>query len=538
MKKKKLFYKIITFTFLFIFSLSFCFLPNVNIISVAKAEEVTTTEIADSSRYLDSNLLHYVDEAISNGARTFDYYQLYKDDSKMIYDEYVILYDFELKPLNDDGDIIVNLSPRKFFDPSYSQNGMFRLITPPQTYNYTSYINLSYNQGGSIGNGFYPTSFSYHSHPKFTNVYNASDFEGAFFYFSNVGIPSYSSNFPTDQLFQNSTNDYPMYYDVATSSYARLLDYFRYSSIEELKWEDISPYISAKFVSLSDVITYAYTKGVEVTSLYQEYGVFANAKITGKLTYNGDGDSTYTLNINEDLTYRNGFVNLSKLSKYEEIYVKDNIVYLTGNVPEEPYDYYYWDGAELYLEFGRPLYYNNNYIYIQGDDVNLFDTFRVKASYSYSENQPNSVYFDTYLNWNDFRLESPQVPVFVYGIYFGVDGRAGDIFPSWIFKDFSVNDVNSFNQGYENGYRDGKKDGIDIGYKNGLDVGEKKGYNAGLNANNSFYSLISAVFDVPISYITSFLDIEILGVNLSQFFYSLLAICIVFAVIRFVIRLF
>lgn len=101
-----------------------------------------------------------------------------------------------------------------------------------------------------------------------------------------------------------------------------------------------------------------------------------------------------------------------------------------------------------------------------------------------------------------------------------------------------------YDDGYAYGYSDGEKfgqqSGYADGYKAGFAVGETSGkntgYQEGVSAANdySFFSLISAVVDVPIQAFTSLFDFEILGINMQSFFLSLMTVCVIIAVLRLI----
>ena len=76
------------------------------------------------------------------------------------------------------------------------------------------------------------------------------------------------------------------------------------------------------------------------------------------------------------------------------------------------------------------------------------------------------------------------------------------------------------------------------GYNSGNEIGYNQGYNAGYSAGAAgqqytFFSLISSLVDVPVNTLISIFDIEILGVNLKTFFFSIACIFLVVAIIRF-----
>ena len=68
----------------------------------------------------------------------------------------------------------------------------------------------------------------------------------------------------------------------------------------------------------------------------------------------------------------------------------------------------------------------------------------------------------------------------------------------------------------------------------GYNQGYNAGYSAGVEGQKyTFFSLISSIFDVPVQTLINLLDIEILGTNLKTFFFSIAAIFLIIAVIRF-----
>lgn len=87
-----------------------------------------------------------------------------------------------------------------------------------------------------------------------------------------------------------------------------------------------------------------------------------------------------------------------------------------------------------------------------------------------------------------------------------------------------------YDSAYSNGYTEGYRQGEDYGY----DLGYDTGYNKGVASANeySFDGLLSAVFDVPVRTFTSLFNFEVLGVNLTTFFLSLLTLAGVLAVVR------
>lgn len=86
----------------------------------------------------------------------------------------------------------------------------------------------------------------------------------------------------------------------------------------------------------------------------------------------------------------------------------------------------------------------------------------------------------------------------------------------------------SFTDGYNKGFQDGKQEGI----QEGIVIGKEEGFQEGLEKNNSFYSLFSAIIDVPIKAFTSLFNFEIFGQNLTNFFLALITFAVVIKIVQ------
>lgn len=113
---------------------------------------------------------------------------------------------------------------------------------------------------------------------------------------------------------------------------------------------------------------------------------------------------------------------------------------------------------------------------------------------------------------------------------------------SFVISDAISNDI--YNNGYDTGYNKGQSDGYDEGLNKGYDKGYSdgydKGYNIGLNngvtSNDySFFGLISAVVDAPISAVKGLLNFDVFGFNMLNAFTGLFSCCLVIAIIKFLI---
>ena len=111
-------------------------------------------------------------------------------------------------------------------------------------------------------------------------------------------------------------------------------------------------------------------------------------------------------------------------------------------------------------------------------------------------------------------------------------------FPLSDYTYYSNNDTSSYQAGYNTGYGDGivygKAEGSSTGYTSGYQAGYEVGKIAGASEANdyTFLSLIGAVIDAPINAFTSMFNLDILGVNLTNFFLGLFSIAIILFVVR------
>lgn len=147
------------------------------------------------------------------------------------------------------------------------------------------------------------------------------------------------------------------------------------------------------------------------------------------------------------------------------------------------------------------------------------------------------------------------------------DSIVSSVYDSGFSDGFRQASEQSYNEGYDAGLLDGYSDGYNSGYDTGFNSGfntvspEMPAYQQGVDSANStvnrnsaswtagfnagfesvsnydytFVGLISAVFDVPIKAFISLFNFDILGINLSVFMGSLLAISAVVAIIRFIL---
>lgn len=160
-----------------------------------------------------------------------------------------------------------------------------------------------------------------------------------------------------------------------------------------------------------------------------------------------------------------------------------------------------------------------------------FDTV-YKYSFSCSHNSSlswsyNFVY--TYFDGNDNKLEISSL---CYG-FFGSD--------TYSEYYFNKNSENEYEKGYNAGFSDGKISSDNIVYQNGFNIGKQQGYSQGYNAGvesankYTFLSLISSVVDAPIKALSGMLNFNILGFNMLDFFYALITLAVIIAVVRLIL---
>ena len=86
----------------------------------------------------------------------------------------------------------------------------------------------------------------------------------------------------------------------------------------------------------------------------------------------------------------------------------------------------------------------------------------------------------------------------------------------------------------ENEYQAVYNQAYNDGFSNGRNAGYQQGFNAGVNDNNdySFFGLLGAVFDAPISAFKGLLSFEVFGVDMTAFVSSLFALAIIVVIVK------
>lgn len=256
--------------------------------------------------------------------------------------------------------------------------------------------------------------------------------------------------------------------------------------------------------------------------------VFYGSTVSGTIVYEGFNGTTnsgtsYTLNIvDEPLLYTKYGVSFKSFSNKYASFVIDDI-------------YYYFDYADLTLDFYLPFVYNNYFeFYYQGDSLFTYNNFDFVSdggtSYEFTFEETNS-------NVGDYKLKPLTNSVLNKTIVKldDIQVKSNDILHDLVLLSYSNVYKSAYDEGYDSGFSDGEVKGDRLEYDKGYDEGYDNGYSDGVDDSDSypeFYSLISAVIDVPISVITDFLNFEVLGVNLNSVFSSLISVSLVIFFIR------
>lgn len=196
----------------------------------------------------------------------------------------------------------------------------------------------------------------------------------------------------------------------------------------------------------------------------------------------------------------------------------------------------------LSIKFGSAVYGENLKLIANGNkssfyyDADTPQTFTIKdtdgARYT------GRWYYEESLE--NYGLQGYNAPLNVY--YNGIERWGIGVLSDLKALKLSVPDT-SYSVGFNDGYNLGLRDNKDLskfykdGYNSGYVLGYNKGKNDGIEMTHTytFDRLLSAVFDVPIKAFMGLTNFEVLGVNLSGFYLSLLTACAVLVVVKLLI---
>lgn len=198
------------------------------------------------------------------------------------------------------------------------------------------------------------------------------------------------------------------------------------------------------------------------------------------------------------------------------------------------------------------LYINGDYTFLLDDDSQFLTSFNpellsVLYSASWLSGPTGFVqvltfsFIDTYHNiiFSSLKLNLIYNITATYASYpslgtvnsSGASNLGSVSFYNWNCTALSASE-SSFNQGFNAGYSSGFTSANNTVTETSASY--SAGYYAGSNAagNYTFFSLLSAVVDVPVKTFVSLFNFEILGFNMLSFVSSLLAVCTVLAVVH------
>lgn len=196
----------------------------------------------------------------------------------------------------------------------------------------------------------------------------------------------------------------------------------------------------------------------------------------------------------------------------------------------------------LYIKFGSAVYgerlklvaTGNSSVFMQDSDT--YKTFTLTDTNG--GRYTGRWYYEEELE--QYGLQGYNAPLNVY--YNGIESWNVGALSNLLTLKLSVPDT-SYNVGFDDGYNLGLRDNKDLskfyqdGYNSGYVTGYNTGKNDGITMTNTytFERLLTAVFDVPIKAFMGLTNFEILGVNLSGFYLSLLTACAVLVVVKLLI---
>lgn len=152
----------------------------------------------------------------------------------------------------------------------------------------------------------------------------------------------------------------------------------------------------------------------------------------------------------------------------------------------------------------------------------IVNQFKSCVSLNYCLNDL-SIYY-TFTDENQYQYFTPQVV------------GTGSVFCNLSITYSPVSSVefeNANNEAYNSGY----DDGYAVGYTNGESVGYTDGFNAGVTVDDTAIVIFNGILNialVPINFFLAIFNFEILGINMSALVSSLLSICLIIIVVRFV----
>lgn len=201
---------------------------------------------------------------------------------------------------------------------------------------------------------------------------------------------------------------------------------------------------------------------------------------------------------------------------------------------------YDWYGTAIPIDNSLSIYYGDNaYIYVT--TAYFRDT---KPTFSFSVTTPienrgslgysivDSFTGLTYNSTEDFHQGfGNEFKTLLYSV------QSSSITSEPLFGTYGTSE---YSNGYADGFKAGKeavnKSDIKQAYENGVQDGKALGRLEQLNKDDyTFLGLMSSVIDAPLTVFRGMFNVDILGVNLSSFFFGLFTIALIIAIIRLVL---
>lgn len=186
---------------------------------------------------------------------------------------------------------------------------------------------------------------------------------------------------------------------------------------------------------------------------------------------------------------------------------------------------------------------DNNYRFKIGVSIPIennldLTSFKIRACNLVDYNSyPNSDYIWYMYNiintsstvFNNLRLVDASASTSVDPVYPIVES-----YDSYFNAGYNAGYDTGFTQGTNSGYTDGFNAGKEEGIQTGTNVGYNQGFNDGIRDANdySFLGLMTSVVDAPVQVFSDMFNFEILGFNMTTFFFSILTVCLVIALIK------
>lgn len=281
---------------------------------------------------------------------------------------------------------------------------------------------------------------------------------------------------------------------------------------------------SASIDPINTTLSFEHT---EVDSNYQynlNTGVSTNIGLTdytniGWAGWTNSLGRIYIFNApRDDSNYQVPFIQFTPFSNTIIPFVSFN-----GNAALQPYTSYV---ITLQLGISNTAVNNLNdfsFYFLGGEQINI--TEKIK-------NTPIEVIDNTPIRTVKFVVSNLTANYLTYSSYrFNINFNNISSYNLVRFHTINIQ-IADYSIGYENGYNQGNADGYQNGFNNGYNEGEVDGYQDGLSKNNSFYSLFSAMFDVPIKAFYSLFNFDIFGQNLANFFLAILTFAVVIKIVQ------